>query len=70
MGKRTGRHESGRQTKDRCATKFRVSRHKQCLLGDHLINGILVVCRYGSRSMGPIPANSTLHFDLELVSIS
>lgn len=25
---------------------------------------------YGNRSMGPIPANSTLHFDLELVSIS
>lgn len=27
-------------------------------------------CRYGNRSTGPIPANSTLHFDLELVSIS
>lgn len=25
---------------------------------------------YGNRSMGPIPANSTLHFELELVSIS
>jgi len=25
---------------------------------------------YGSRGMGPIPANSELHFDVELVSVS